>query len=122
MLHIIHISVPTDILTMNISQEGSARAGEIYRLKCSVQKIKNGLFHNPNATWFVSGEPVQERDGINISSPEASISILTFNPLKTSHARNYSCRGALISLAPPQHFSILDYHLLRVQSELLSAK
>ena len=104
---------------MNISQGGPDRAGEVNYLNCSVLKTINGLVHSPNATWTVNGEHVQERDDINISVHETSISILTFNPLKTSHAGNYSCHGSLTSPAPPHQFSVFDYRLLRVSSEYL---
>ena len=107
----------SDILRVNISQGGSGRAGEVLYLNCSVLKTINGLVHSPSATWTVNGEHIQEGDDIIISTHDTSISILTFNTLKTSHAGNYSCHGNLTSPAPPYQFSVFDYHLLRVSSE-----
>ena len=120
--YILH-AVPSDsdVLRVLISQGGSDIAGEAYNLSCSILKIINGLTHNPNATWTVNGEHIQEGDGVNVHTLETSKSVLTFNPLKTSHTGNYSCHGDLTSPAPPNQFSVHDYHPLIVSSELLAS-
>lgn len=111
-------AVPSDILKVDISRQGSERTGEMYNLSCSILKMINGLALDPTATWTVNGEYIQEGSGISIHSLETSQSTLTFNPLKTSHAGNYSCCGNLTSSAPPHQFSVFSYHPFRVSSEL----
>ena len=112
------MAVPSEILRVDISQQGSNRTGGIYNLSCFILKRINGLALNPTATWTVNGEHIQERSGIDVYAFEVNQSILTFNPLKTSHAGNYSCCGNLTSPAPPHQFSVFSYHPLRVSSEL----
>ena len=113
-------AVPLDILRINISQSGSGKAGEIYYLNCSILKKIHGLVHNPNATWSTfNGERIQEESGTT-QIVETNKSVLFFDPLKTSHAGNYSCCGSLNSSAPPHQVSVLNFHPLKVLSELLA--
>ena len=114
------LSVPPDILVTNITLGGLNFAGEEYNLNCSVQKIIDGLFHTPITTWAVNGGLVQDEDDILIDTLESGKSTLSFNPLRTSHAGNYSCFGNITLLAPPYHFSTVEHYVLDVQSELLS--
>ena len=74
----------------------------------------NGLHHTPTASWITEGESL---DGVVVDGEKPSKSVLTFNPLRTSHAGSYICQGNLTSLAfPRQHSISTDYQVI-VQSE-----
>ena len=69
---------------------------------------------------FYNGEHIQEESGATTQIVETSKSVLVFDPLKTSHAGNYSCRGSLTSSAPPHQISVINFYPLKVLSELLA--
>ena len=95
-------SVPPDAVTASVSRSGTARAGMIYSLTCTVSKI-SGFVNSPTATWTIGGVAVSNGNNIIVSSTssdKSSTSTLTFDPLKTSHGNIYSCDGRLNSPAP----------------------
>ena len=63
-----------------VTTEGSAVAGQTYSLTCTVSVTVSGLMNMPTTSWSGSGPNTE------ITTPSASTSVLTFNPLKTSHA------------------------------------
>lgn len=97
-----------------------ATAGNMHSINCTVQKINDGLLNSPIAKWTVRGEPVTITDDITISTPFLNTSILTFNPLKTSHGNNYTCLGILSSPALSEHqLSLENHQVVKVQSKLI---
>ena len=78
-----------------VTTEGLAVAGQTYSLTCTVSVTINGLMNMPSTSWTGSGP------NIEITTPSASTSVLTFNPLKTSHAieEGYTCTSNLLSPA-----------------------
>ena len=94
-------SVPPNAVTTSVSRSGTARAGMIYSLTCTASKI-SGFVNSPTATWTTGGVAVYNGNNITVStttSDTSSTSILTFDPLKTSHGNIYSCDGSLDSPA-----------------------
>ena len=107
-------SVPSDILELIISGDGTTVAGNAYEIICRVEKIIDGLLYSPNATWTIEEE---ERDDIIINSFNSSTSLLGFRLLKTSHAGIYTCQGTILFVAHSEPYSILKRYNLTVQSK-----
>ena len=113
--------VPPTALAASVSRSGTARAGMTYNLTCTVSKTVDGLINSPTATWTAWGEEVTNGDGIAVSTmtnDTASISTLTFDPLRTSHNGIYSCVGTLTSPALDTPLMPSTVETLSVQSEI----
>ena len=79
-----------------------AKAGMMYSLNCTVSKRIDGLLNSPTATWTIGGVAVSNSSSLTISSTVDDVlaaSILTFDPLRTSHDGIYTCVGSLTSPA-----------------------
>ena len=112
--------VPPDAISASVSRSGTARAGMIYNLTCTVSKRVGGLINSPTAMWTTGGMAVSDGNDITVSTittDTTTTSTLTFDPLRTSHGGSYSCSGTLTSpaLETPLTSSTLEEH--RVQSE-----
>ena len=88
-------SAPNSAILTTVTTEGSAVAGQTYSLICTVSVTVSGLLNMPTTSWSGSGP------NIEITTPSASTSVLTFDPLKTSHAieEGYTCTSSLMSPA-----------------------
>ena len=89
----------------------------IYNMTCTVSKI-SGLINSPIATWTTGGVAVMSGNGISISvnrTGTATLSTLTFNPLRTFQNARYSCNGTLVSPA-------LDFPLVQLTEETVSVQ
>ena len=95
-----------------MSSSGTARAGMVYSLTCTVFKTVNGFLNSPTATWTAWGVAVTNGNGITVSNTTADnnittvISTLTFSPLRTSHECSFVCSGALTS--PALHAALIS--------------
>ena len=102
-MHLSCLSVPSTAINATVSSSGTARAGVIYNLTCTVSKTVDGLSISPTATWMTTGGvAVSNGNGITVSTrtmDETAVSTLTFDPLRTSHGGRYSCNGTLTSPA-----------------------
>ena len=88
----VFLPVPDNAVTATPSTSGSAVVGEPYTLTCTISVLP-GLVNTPNATWtYHNGNVIQ-------STPTTSV--ITFNPLRTSHAGQYICRDSVMSPASP---------------------
>lgn len=106
------------MIAANISKSGTPIAGKIAVFNCTVTNTVDGLINSPIATWIL---PYNELDSsISISNIEPSTSVLTFNPLKTSHGGTYVCNGSLISSASNQPLTVSMPEQVIVQSKLYS--
>ena len=97
-----HITVPHDAITATVSSSGTARAGMVYSLICTVSKTVGGLINSPTATWTTGGVAVSNGNGITLSNTTddmTATSTLTFDPLRTSHEGRFVCGGTLTSPA-----------------------
>ena len=82
--------VHDNAVTATHSTSGSAVVGEPYTLTCTISVLP-GLVNTPTATWtYHNGSVIQ-------STPTTSV--ITFHPLRTSHAGQYICRGSVMSPA-----------------------
>lgn len=75
----------------------------------------------PAASWTNEGQSVSNGGGITVSTiigDSASMSILTFNPLRTSHRGEYDCSGSLESPALTMSFMLSEREQLNTQSNL----
>ena len=98
------IIVPPTALTATVSSSGTARAGMVYNLTCTVSKTVGGLINSPTATWthVSTGMAVTNGNGITVSTTTDDMSVtstLTFDPLRTSHEGSFVCSGTLTSPA-----------------------
>ena len=93
-----------------MSSLGTARAGMVYILTCTVSKTVNGFLNSPTATWTAWGVAVTNGNGIIVSNTTADnmtvTSTLTFSPLRTSHERSFVCSGTLTS--PAVHVALMS--------------
>ena len=74
----------------------------MYSLNCTVSKTVAGLINSPTATWTIRDVAVANGNHITVSSTTddmSTTSMLTFDPLRTSHEGIYTCGGALTSPA-----------------------
>ena len=96
-------------------------AGGMYMLNCTVSKRIYGLKNVPISVWTVEGMEISDTQlGIqisNTSTDNAFTSILTFNPLKTTHGNKYCCKGTLTSSAIPFQLDSTQQHQVIVQSK-----
>ena len=115
-----YLSVPPVTLTASVSRSGTARAGKIYKLTCTVSKTVDGLINTPTVTWTTGGVAATNGNGITVSTmttDTASNSTLTFDPLRTSHDGRYSCDGTLTSAALDTTLMPSTVETLQVHSE-----
>ena len=110
-VHLI-FSVPSEAVQVSIERSGVSIAGEIYTLTCNVSVIR-GLMNSPSAIWTDGTTCITNESNITVLTTVGnsySISVLTFNPLRTSHGDDYTCRGAIDSpaLNSPQAISIRE--------------
>ena len=96
-----------------LTTEGSAVAGQTYSLICTVSVTVSGLMNTPSTSWSGSGPNTE------ITTPSASTSVLTFDPLKTSHAieEGYTCTSSLLSPALDAPLEMSVEEQLVVKSE-----
>ena len=90
--------------------------GQSYSLLCRVLKNVSGLTETPTAQWFDSKGLITERSGAVSTGGQ---SILTFSPLKTSHAGSYRCEGSVTSPALKQPLVTNSTWELNVKSRSL---
>ena len=93
----------------------------VYNLTCTVSKTVGGLTNSPTATWTSGGVALSNGNDITVSRTTDDISatsMLTFNPLRTSHEARYICEGILTSPALDTLLMPTAMEDLRVQSKL----
>ena len=84
-------------LVIIMPSHGTNTAGETYSLECSV--TVTGSTDQLTITWLDGGGEISSSDSTrmvsatNMKSDGIYMSILTFNPLATSHAGTYTCRA-----------------------------
>ena len=114
-------AVPPTALNVIVSSSGTARAGTIYSLTCTVSKTVNGLINSPTANWTIGGVEVTNRNEITVSTLSTDTvitSTLIFSPLRTSRDGRFSCTGTLTSPALEVDLMHSIVEILQVQSEL----
>ena len=84
----------------------------MYTLTCNVSAI-SGLMNSPSAVWTDGAMSITNESNVTVLTTVGnsySISVLTFNPLRTSHGDDYTCRGAIDSpaLNLPQAISVQE--------------
>ena len=94
----------------------------MYSLNCTVSKTVAGLINSPTATWTIGGVAVANGNDITVSSAAddmSTTSMLTFDPLRTSHDGIYTCGGTLTSPALDTPLMPTEVENNRVQSEVI---
>ena len=116
----VFLLVPPNAIAASVSRSGTARAGSIYNLTCTVSKTVDGLINSPTVSWTTDGEVIVSGDGITVFTMtinETSVSTLVFDPLRTSHGGQYSCDGTLTSLVLITELIQSSEETLQVQSK-----
>ena len=92
----------------------------MYSLTCTVSKIVDGLMNLPTVSWTDDeGQTVANGSDITVSTTiddSASMSVLTFGPLRTSRGGYYGCGGSLESPALTMPVTSSVQEQLNVQS------
>ena len=98
------LPVPIDDVQVTSMTEGVAVAGQQYRIICTVT-FPLGLTNPIAVQWYDSNGIVSSGNGITlggaITSTTNITSAIAFNPLRTSHGGQFSCRATITSSAPP---------------------
>ena len=92
---------------------GVSIAGESINISCTVSKRVHGLENTPTAAWTGQIEDDVETIGQNTSSAS-----LIFSRLKTSHGKNYTCHGIVISSALSVPYVVMENYPVIVNSKL----
>ena len=96
------LTVPPNAITATVGSSGTAIAGMVYSLTCTVSKTVGGLINSPTVIWTTGGVAVTNGNGITVSDATEDVAItstLTFDPLRTSHEDSFVCSGTLTSPA-----------------------
>ena len=115
-------AVPSDPISATINSSGGNVAGSTFTLTCTVSEDITGLVAMPTAIWLnPDGEPVMPGNDITIATPPPSdrvaITTLTFNPLRTSHNRGYTCSGTITSPAQEGTIAVSERGDVSIQSK-----
>ena len=115
-------AVPSDPISATVNSSGSDMGGSEFTLTCTVSEDISGLVAMPTAIWLnLDSLPVIPRNDITIAAPSPSdrvaITILTFNPLKTSHDGEYTCSGTITSPAQEETIAVSERGDVSVQSK-----
>lgn len=76
-----------------------------------------GLKNTQIAQWCNGSECIVPSDGVSVTVSNEGLSTLTFSPLKTSHAKRYTCQGIIMSPALSESLIVSNYSILRVSSK-----
>lgn len=107
-------SSPTELehnMSITASTNNPVIAGSSLTLNCTATSN-----HVPLLTWVGPNGPTNVENGIIVSEQingDMKQTILTFDPLRTSHAGNYTC----ISIIEDSVSKIVAQHLVIVESE-----
>ena len=86
-----------------MSEDGPVEAGsEGLTLTCTVHETISGLTNMPSAHWMgPSGPVISGEDSVTqtVRDNMTANVTLTFSPLHTSHAGEYTCQGTVVTLA-----------------------
>ena len=96
------LTVPPNAITTTVGSSGTAIAGMVYSLTCTVFKIVGGLINSPIVIWPTWWVAVTNGNGITVSDTIGDMAVtstLTFDPLRTSHEGSFVCSGTLTSPA-----------------------
>ena len=87
----------TDSLAVNITASGRNVAGATYSLECTVYSTASNSFLNYDFTWLGPTNSTKSVPSEMVNTT-GNMSTLTFDPLATSHAGNYTCVVTALAL------------------------
>ena len=90
--------VETDISILGPLEAGSTGL----TLTCTVSEAVSGLTNMPSALWMKDSLVVEGSESISLTETRndtTAVTTLSYSPLKTSHAGQYTCQGMLDSVA-----------------------
>ena len=101
--------VPIDDVQVSAVTEGVPIAGQQYRIICMVI-FPIGLTNPITVQWYGSNGLITSSGGgiilgETLTSATNITSSIEFNPLRTSHGGQFSCRATITSSAPPYNLT-----------------
>ena len=111
-------TVPDGAISIATSVRGTATAGDVYSLICSISEVISGLTGVPQAVWTDSEGNVVTGNDITVTSSDG-MSTLTFDPLKLSNGDTYTCTGSLQSPPLSNPLTVVESRPVIVTSEWL---
>lgn len=122
-LQLIH-TVPSDPISAVVNQTGKNVAGSLFTLTCIISETVSGLSAMPTARWLDMARNNSELAVGNdvavvssLPSEEMATAVLTFNPLKASHGRNFTCSGDIATPAAERPIVVMVVKEVEVQSK-----
>lgn len=94
--------VPLDEIVVSVADEGTPVVGQPYMITCTVL-FPEGIT-NPIIEWFGPEGIISNGYGIT-ASPGNTTSSLEFNPFRSIHGGQFSCRASITSTTPPFNIS-----------------
>ena len=109
-------TVPDGAISIGTSVSGTATAGEVYSLICSISEVISGLTGVPQAVWEDSEGNAMTGNNVIVTSLDGT-SNLTFNPLRLSDGDTYTCTGSLQSPPLSNPLTVVESRPVIVTSE-----
>ena len=101
-------AVPLNEITISTTTDGTGIIGQNYRITCIVL-FPRGLIHPMDVNWSDQNGLLSSGNEITVTnslvSDENITSVLEFNPFRTAHGSQFSCKAMLMSQAPPFNIS-----------------
>ena len=93
--------------------------GQHYAINCRAVKTTGGLMNSPQPQWAQSnGTPITDGNGISLTASVNGPLVLSFSPLRLSHAGSYQCRAILSSPALKLPLIVTDIFNITITSKM----
>lgn len=102
----------TIMLSASNAPDHAATAGESYSLECNATVTGSNNPPTIDITWSHNGDTISSDtvsahvSVVSCSNAFINCTVLSFSPLKTSHAGPYECRASLGNEAVAQNFTV----------------
>ena len=104
---------------VSVTAGGNPTLGQSYTLTCNVN-VASGVTGTPTVLWMRSGSstPITTGGDFTVTNTSTTSYILTINPLRQSHAGQYTCQatvggdtgtGSAIVNIPGKYIRMYDY-------------
>ena len=108
---------------MSSRTEGELIAGQQYMVICTVV-FPSGLTNPITVQWYSSDGLISSGNGVTLGETLTSVMNITssieFNPIRTDHDDQYTCRATITSPAPPYSIILSADVVIVVQCESIA--
>lgn len=101
------VTVPIDQIRVLTMTEGESIAGQTYLIVCIVL-FPSGITNPISVRWYGANGLISSGEGIVVGEIVSSSNItvsLEFDPLRTAHGGQFSCRVSITSNAAPYTYT-----------------